>query len=377
MASTRLARTGIGAAVAFATALVVAITAGTAQAAIFGLLDTSELYSSTNGGVTWTALSTLPASDAVGLAAGASSSELFIATRSGSVYRSSNGGSTWAAVGALTASDVAAFTINYDASVLVLTESGTVYRSTDGGVTFTGLAALAASNFTALVRGPLGRFYALTKTGEVYESQDQGVTWIAVGRVTVTNAVSIRRRIAELYLLTKTGEVYRSIDYGRAWLPVGAITASNMAAILNAGSTLVAAAETGEIYASASGASWTAVGTINQSGLVSLGEDTPLATGVPIEDQAPSFVARVPSPNPTARRFGSTFVFVTSGPDRVRLQLYDARGRRLAELHSEPFASAGVHSVPWRPSGLPSGTYLVRITTQSGRTSALKWTLLE
>src|SRR5688572_10315003 len=49
-----------------------------AGAAIFGLVDTGEIYSSGNGGATWNVLATLPVNDAVGIAAGASTSELFI-----------------------------------------------------------------------------------------------------------------------------------------------------------------------------------------------------------------------------------------------------------------------------------------------------------
>lgn len=346
-----------------------------AGAAIFGLIDTGELYSSTNGGATWTILATLPVDDAVGLAAGSSTSELFIATRSGSVYRSVNAGGTWTAVGAITASDVVSFTINFDASVLALTESGTLYRSTNGGSTFTGLAALTGSNFVSLVRGPLGRQYALTRTGEVYESQDQGASWAVVGSVTVSNAIAIRRRAAELHLLTETGEVYRSLDYGHSWLPIGAITASNMRAILDDGTTLVAAAGTGEVYASGDGSAWSAAGAINQLTVMALGSDTPLVTGVEGEPSAPRFVVRAPYPNPSAGTGGATFPFAITGPDRVRLELFGVDGRLLASRAEETFASSGTYAIRWAPSPLPAGTYVVRLTTSSGKSASAKWTL--
>ena len=363
--------------VAVGIALVIgaAFAAPTARAAIFGLLDTSELYSSTNAGATWAILATLPVYDAVGLAAGSSTSDLFIVIRSGSVYHSSNGGANWTGVGAVSASDVASFTINDDASLLLLTESGTLYRSTDGGASFSGLAALTATNFISLARGPLGRLYALSRTGEVYESQNQGDTWTAVGSVAVSNAVSMSRKAAELYILTETGEAYRSIDYGRSWLPVGAITASNMTAILDVGTSLLAAAGTGEIYSSSNGTGWSVVGAINQAKVVSLGADTPLATGVPVEGTLPPITARSPYPNPTTRLSGSTFGFVTSSPAEVRLEVYDVQGRRLVELRTGPFA-AGLHQVPWKPS-LPAGTYLVRITSGSGHASSVKWSVVD
>ena len=80
--------------------------AGARATTLFGLLDTGELYSSTNGGATWTPKAALPVNDAVGLYASSSTLKLFLATRSGTIYRSLDGGTTWSAVGAVAASDV-------------------------------------------------------------------------------------------------------------------------------------------------------------------------------------------------------------------------------------------------------------------------------
>ena len=79
-----------------------AITPGTGEAiTLFGLVDTGELYSSGDGGVNWSVVSTLPVSDAVALAAGASTTELFLASRTGSFYRSVDAGASWAAISAI------------------------------------------------------------------------------------------------------------------------------------------------------------------------------------------------------------------------------------------------------------------------------------
>jgi hypothetical protein len=357
-------------------AILLLLSSSSAGAAIFGLVDTGEIYSSGNGGTTWSVLATLPVRDAVGIAAGVSTSELFVVTRSGSVYRSTNAGAGWSGVGAITASDVAAFTITPDGSLLALTESGTLYRSQNGGVAFSAIAALTASEFVSLARGPLGRLVALTRTGEVYESQNQGSTWSAVGRITVSNAASIRRRAAELYVLTRTGEVYRSLDYGRAWLAVGAITASDMSAILEIGASLVAASESGEVYASPNGVGWTAVGAIQQLRVSALGADTPLATGVALEESPLPFSMRAPYPNPARVATGSTFAFTTArAAAQVRLELFDAHGRRVGMLDPEPFSAAGTNRVLWRPSGMAPGTYFVRATS-GGEQVTWKWSLM-
>ena len=82
---------------------------GTGQAAtLFGLVDTGELFTSSDLGVTWRPAGVLPVHDAAALVAGASSSDLYLASASGSVFRSLNAGSTWTAVGALPASGVVA-----------------------------------------------------------------------------------------------------------------------------------------------------------------------------------------------------------------------------------------------------------------------------
>lgn len=342
---------------------------------LFGLLNTGELYHSTDGGVTWSAFGSIPVRDAVGLAAATTASDLYLVSRSGSLYHSADGGSSWAAVGAVTASDVAALTLRPDGGILVLTKTGTLYLSADNGVSFTGLVALTGSNWVSLMRGPLGRYYALNETGEVKESQDSGVTWTTVGAVTVSNAAALGRKVLDLYMLMGTGEVARSKDYGRTWVTVGAMTASGMRAMAGDGTQLVAAAETGEIATSSNGVTWTWVGAINQLSVMALGTDTPLASGVEGEFSPPRFVVRAPYPNPRVGAGGATFPFTISGPDRVSLALYGVDGRLIASRAAEPFAGSGAYAIRWEPARLPAGTYVVRLTTASGRSASTKWTL--
>jgi len=350
-----------------------AVPASAAAAALFGLVDTGELYRSTNGGATWTIQATLTVGDAVGLAASSSASVLTIVTRSGTVYRSTDAGTSWSAIGAITAADIAAFTILADGKLLALTQSGTLYRSVDGGLTFTGYGVLTASNFVSLIRGPLDRIYALTRTGEVYESQTSGASWTPVGSVAVSNAVSLGRKVSELYILTESGEIYRSLNYGVTWLAVGAITANNMSAIAASGSSIVACARSGEIYESSSGASWTAVGAVNQLQVMSLGSDEPLATGVEIEEGSPKLVIGVPYPNPA--RGAGTFPFALGVPGTVRLELYDVQGRLVASVAETSFGS-GPHALAWAPKGLAAGRYLVRYLFDGRRMASASWAVV-
>ena len=343
---------------------------------VFGLLDTGEIYKSTNGGATWSAIGATVVRDAVGLAAGSSSTDLYLASRSGTIYRSNNGGVAWSAVGAVSSSDVSGLALTSFGNVLVLTSTGTLYSSTDHGATFTAIAALAGSDWVGLARGPLGRLYALTRTGQVAQSQDQGTTWSTVGVITTSDAVAIRRLGAQLFALASTGEVYRSLDYGATWIAVGALSQGSMSTFVDAGTQLVAATREGEIANSANGASWSWIGAINQLHVMALGTDTPQVTGVADEESPPKFSVTAPFPNPRVGAGIVTFGFTLAGPRSVRLELLDARGRLLVTRAFETIGQAGPGAVHWEPPLLPGGTYLVRLTTDSGETASTKWTCL-
>lgn len=353
------------------------IPAGAWASNLFAVLDTGEFYASADGGATWSAPSALPVTDAIGLAAGATSSDLYMATRSGSIYRSTDAGGSWTPVGAIAASDIAGFTIAPSGAVLALTRTGTVYASVDQGATFDAIAGLTGSDWTNLARGPLGRLYALTETGQVAESRDQGATWATVGVVTTSDAVAIRRLGNTLYVLSRTGEIYRSLNYGANWIAVGALTSSSMAALVDLGDALVAAALEGEVASSANGAAWSWVGTVNQLHLVALATDAPMATGIAEESTAPRFLVGAPHPNPSHGLAGVSFSFSLPAPDRVRIAVYDARGRCVARRSEKAFpAGEQVTFFRWLRDDLPAGTYFVRLETASGRTASTKWTVL-
>jgi hypothetical protein len=362
-------------------AVLIALLAATATPAfattLFGLVDTGELYASTDGGAVWQVRSTLPVSDAIGLAAGSSTLDLYVATASGTIYHSADGGTGWTAVGAIAASDVAAFAVGPFGALLVLTKSGTVYSSSSGGSAFTAVAALTGSNWVSIARGPEGRLYALARTGEVAQSVDQGSTWSVVGAAAVSNAVSLRRRNDDLHLLTATGEIYRSVDFGATWVAVSTLTASGMSALLDVnGTTLLAAAATGEVASSANGTAWSWVGAINQLHVTALGADTPQITGVPTEPVPPRFGVASAYPNPRVGAGGAVFVFGLGAPDVIKVEMFDVAGRLRAVRRSEWVPSAGKSSLRWDPLGVPPGTYMVRITAGSGSTFAAKWTLV-
>jgi hypothetical protein len=118
------------------------------------------------------------------------------------------------------------------------------------------------------------------------------------------------------------------------------------------------------------------VGAINQLAVVALGADTPQVTGVEVEETTPRFSARVPYPNPRVGSGGGTFSFTLARPERVRLELYDARGRLRALRPFGAVESAGRHGIAWDPEGLSSGSYVMRLVTESGAVAKAKWTVV-
>jgi hypothetical protein len=67
-----------------------------------------------------------------------------------------------------------------------------------------------------------------------------------------------------------------------------------------------------------------------------------------------------PSPNPFNPTTTISFDLPQAG--HVRLESYDVLGRRVATILDEQ-RTAGRHSVVWDAGGLPSGVYLLKLTT--------------
>lgn len=77
-----------------------------------------------------------------------------------------------------------------------------------------------------------------------------------------------------------------------------------------------------------------------------------------------------PSPNPMRARAASSRVrFELASPGRVRLDVYDAGGRRVAELVNGS-VPAGRHEATWRIAGASAGAYFVRLQTPQGQEEA-------
>jgi photosystem II stability/assembly factor-like uncharacterized protein len=351
------------------------LASATAHAAtLLGLIDTGELYSSANGGVSWTAVSTLPVRDAVGLQARLTTSELYLASRSGTAYQSLDGGASWSAVGTVPASDVEDLLVRIDGALMLLTGSGSLFRSTDQGANFTGIASLTASNFVSLTQRTDARLYALTRTGEVYESTDLGVNWIAKSAITVANAVRIRSLGTTLYVMTETGDIARSTDAAASWSVVGTLSQVGMRGLVKNGASLVAASREGHVATSGDGTSWSWQGSINQLQLTALATNTPVTTGVEEPPLAGRLALGAPYPNPSLDGAG-VFPVRLEREDVVRIELCDLRGRVVARRGPE-LLPAGLTQLPWNPGVGRAGLYFARLLGESGSSAKRRWIVL-
>ncbi len=334
---------------------------------LFALVNTGEIYASTNQGTNWTILAVLPVRDAVGVAAGATSAQLYLATASGGFYSSSDAGSSWSGIGTVPANDVAGFLILPDVTLLLLTASGSVYRSTDQGVSFSGLASMTASNFVSLAQVPVTHnLYALTRSGDVFESLDEGSTWSDKGAFPVSDAVSLDGVGSALFALTGTGDVYLSQDGAADWQGIGTLSQVGVTALTHDGGTLLAGLGTGEVARSPDGINWTWQGTVNQMTVRSLGVDTPVSSGVGAGLGHPAFALDAPWPNPV--RLGEDInlnLHLATGAT-VSLVLYGVGGRKVAERPAQVLPPGTTH-VEWAPAAPTGSVYFVQMKAASGQ----------
>ncbi|UCF06764.1 MAG: T9SS type A sorting domain-containing protein [bacterium] len=360
---------------------ILAVSAGVApswSANLLGLTDTGEFFSSEDGGVTWSVVASLPASDAIAIAAGEENSELYLATQSGVVYRSSDAGLNWAAVGTTPSSDLVDMAIRTNGDVFLLTETGTLWQSQDGGVTFSAVSALTASNHVSLTGDAGGgNMYALTKTGEVARSTDFGLTWVTVGTITTSEAVDIRTVGQTVYVLMGSGDVARSTDNGTSWFMVGTVSQVHMTGLTSHGGQLAAVTKEGLVAVSSDATIWTFVGSINQLNVVAIGNDVPTITDIPSRPTLiPTLSIEPPWPNPLFTDAVVNIAFDLPSPDVVELGLYDVAGRRLGRRAPELITEAGRHKTTWVLPSLPSGTYFLRLDTASGARAARRIVIL-
>ncbi len=106
------------------------------------------------------------------------------------------------------------------------------------------------------------------------------------------------------------------------------------------------------------------------SGVISLQRAGGLA---PVGDTPGRTVLRGNHPNPFNP--ATTVAFSLGADENVRLEIFDARGRKVTTL-AEGFLAAGDHEYRWNATGFADGVYLCRLTTDTA-VETLKMTLVK
>jgi photosystem II stability/assembly factor-like uncharacterized protein len=298
---------------------------------------------------------------------------------------------------------------------LILCGSQRVYRSTDNGISYTPISGDLTTNspaqvvygtITTLDISPLSNitYFAGTDDGRVWRSTDAGGAWtdISAGLPTryVTRVVADPVSPTTVYV-TLSGFVlgegeshlYRSTNLGNTWTALDAeLPNSPVNDVVVAPwdpQTLFAATDVG-VYATRNlGATWYPLGqglplqAINDLNLHAPSRTLVAAThgrsqwkldlnqmplAVDTRPAAPVLALGAPRPNPTSSTIHATLEVPAA--TTLEIEIYDAMGRRAAQLHRGPLA-AGRHDFAWdgRDAAgrrLPGGAYFMRATSASG-----------
>lgn len=200
----------------------------------FSVLDPPNIrtiYTSKNGGVTWSKLpASWPTEDVTGIVVDPSSpTTVYLTTGYGGVYRSTNSGTTWSVLtkSGLPHADYFTYFVSPTiADTLFAGGNGDLFRSVDGGLTWTSAmnGLVAASSIVEVLPGSPTTILAGTGSGKaLYRSDDGGVTW--------NNSSQGLPEFISLNVLTSSAQnpsvvfagyntasgIARSTDAGRTW----------------------------------------------------------------------------------------------------------------------------------------------------------------
>ena len=202
------------------------------------------------------------------------------------VKRSTDGGASWTAI--TTPNDVEWVDIAYGNGVWVaIAQSGTnnIMRSVDDGLTWGAVSAPESIEFTAIEYGA-GFFVAVARTGDkrVIRSEDLGLTWteIETPELNQFTDLSFGNNVFVAVAESGVSRSMRSTDFGESWSMFTVPENNRWQAITFGNNTFVAVSSNGSnqiMYSINSGASWNLSKTPSPSGFVDIqfGDDAFIA----------------------------------------------------------------------------------------------------
>jgi hypothetical protein len=320
------------------------------------------VYSSTDLGLSW--ILTAPGPAGIIYALGIVGSDLYAGSSSG-VYKSTNDGASWAPINSGLPSSSVNAVANIGSVIFVGTGANGVYASTNTGVTWSQVDTGLSNKFVHALAAVGTSLFAGTLGGGVFRSIDSGATWSPVNSgLSHHNVFSFAVSGSNLFAGTDSGGIFLSTDNGNSWTNV--TTGLPLARI-----RLVADALTVTITALAVNGSslYAATGGLGVWSRPIIEMVTAVKGGTPrIVPEAFELSQNYPDPfNPA-----TTISYSLPGDATVSLKIYNLLGKEIQSL-AQGRQTAGLKSVVWNASAVPSGVYFYRLDAQESSPSTKGW----
>lgn len=351
----------------------------------------STVLRTTNGGSTWTNVSTSTVVGDVYNIYAWSANDAICTTSPGAtfIYKTSNGGANWTQVytlagGFINALIMTSATEGYGFGDPV-TAKWTIVKTTDGGSTWARMATEPAQvggeagwNNSAQIIG--NHMWFGTNQTRVYHSTNLGVNWTSSATTGTVNSYALQFNDTSNGLVCGTA-VVKTTNGGANYALTTSPSTGAMFGITGAGTDWWAIQSSAQVYRTTNaGTNWTSVYTLTGATLQSInfkvvsgcpvgwaGSSTGgiarmKVSGVgvnPISSEIPeSYMLQQNYPNPFNPSTNINFSIPQSG--FVTLKVYDMSGREVSTLINE-VKSAGSYIVGFNASGLSSGAYFYRL----------------
>jgi len=271
---------------------------------------------------------------------------LFVSTFLGGVYRSMDRGDSWSEVLNVGLDNPFIPSLLVEGSSIYAGTDDGVYRSTDNGDTWTQLKkGLGDPHVESLATTGDGVIFAGTDRG-LYYSEDEGMTCIAptanpVLSEELVRSLTVFNRFA-VFAGTHDHGIFQTDDTGMSWMQM------NMG-LLNLDVHALAINDEGVVFAGTEGA-----GVFRTEMAINVSNE-----GEERLAQPTTFELQGNYPNPFNPQ--TTIRYALPEQAAVTMTIYDATGRRVAQLLQEITQAAGWHEVTFDAAALPSGVYFYRL----------------
>ncbi|NUM71160.1 MAG: choice-of-anchor A family protein [Ignavibacteriaceae bacterium] len=357
------------------------------QGNIYIAAITGYIYKSTDGGATWARVNPLMKSGAIWAMEIHPNGTIYVASQSG-VWMSPDG-NTWSQT-ALENIDVRSIVIDNSGNLYAGTWANGMFKSTNGGTTWNaannGIAS--GSVVTSMTRTPSENIFTGTFGNGLYNTTDYAATWNQVPTANNYYWAMTSNSSGDVFAAAYGEGIYRSTDNGGTWVRTNFPGQHIYSLLTDADDNLYAASYAYGVYVSSdNGATWNNIGLSNQSVstvfintnaqgdysgsrvVFAATKDGKIyklidgTTSAGFEESVPAqyeLGQNYPNPfNPSTR------INVSVPKDGMyEVSVFSITGELVTKL-VEGQLNAGVHSLNFNASNLPSGIYIYRLSGEN------------